>query len=438
MASKKKTEQKEAVKEEVKATRKKIAAIPTRLERAAAFKESFNASMKGRSVLMSASEYMLPFMYRRVPTGLLTLDAELKGGFPCGGISQIKGPKNVGKSWMACQLIRQIQSILGEKTSVLMAMTEMRFDKGQAKNSGVHIDMGKEMIIEMDKGRVSNGKPPFTKEEVAAMRYQVGNIDELHSLSAEDFFDGILKAVEDNAYQLIVIDSFGSILTAAQQEDDMAAKSYGGSSGPITTFLKKLAGLLTFNDSNGKVRDVCIIGINQVRDNIGGDANKPWRTTGGRALEHALFVDLLLAPGPYDAEQRDVMTADGKKKIWVNTGKFVNWTIEKGKAGIHDGGKGNYVYDFGMNNVNFYADTLVAGIREGIVAASGAWYSVLDPNNPGSALLQAQGKAGFANALSLDFQQKVAEGRGEDAIFNKIRSEVFSKNNIDINYDWVE
>src|SRR4051812_31417374 len=104
----------------------------SRNERAAALIQDVSKKMKGRAVLKAASEYNLPYLTKRLPTGLLTLDLELKGGFPAGGVSQIIGRRNAGKTLLAWQTIRQLQHLLGDKMMVLLAMTEIPADRSQA------------------------------------------------------------------------------------------------------------------------------------------------------------------------------------------------------------------------------------------------------------------------------------------------------------------
>lgn len=406
---------------------------PSRNERSAAFLEGFNKKYKDRAQLKKASEYVLPFMTKRLPTGLLTLDLELRGGFPAGGISQIAGPKNSGKSWMTWQVIRQQQFYKGDDFKCLLAMTEMRADRTQARLAGVQISLGDEDVKGLDRARVKSGLPALTKEEIKAYKTEVGEIHELHGQSAEDLFDAIIHAVEQNVYHLIVIDSFGSIMSAAQAEaKSLSEKTYAGASAPITDFLKKLSSLLTMDDDFGNVRDVAIIGINQIRDNIG-DPHKEFRSPGGRALEHAKFVDLFVLSGKMVGYEDKVMTPDGMKQQFIQTGKEVNWKIEKGKAGIHEGGKGRYIYDFRINTADFYMDTLIAGITAGIIKTSGAWLEIL--NETGERILYVNGKEKFIEALAKDAAEKAAAG-DSDTLMNRIRQLCFRQAAIHIDYDW--
>ena len=418
------------------AAKKKEATPPSRDERAAALQEWFNKKMKNkdgsfRAQLKLASEYALPFMTKRLPTGLLTLDVELKGGFPAGGFSEIIGPKNSCKSWLYWQVIRQLQYYLGEKMKVLIAMTEMRADKTQGRLAGVAVALNKEDIAKLEGARVKAGLPKFTREEQQEMSHEIGEIYELHGMAAEDLFDGILAAVDSNAYHLIIIDSFGMIMSGAEAESEsMRDKTYSGAAGVNTQFLHKLSSLLTIDDEYGKARDVCIIGINQVRDDIK-NQNKEYKAGGGNALEHAKFVDLLLRSGKAAGYEDNV----GGKQTFIMTGKEVNWRIVKGKAGIHEGGAGHFVYDFRINTADFYMDTVVAGVRYGAIEMNGAWLGIPNPEAPSTYLLRCQGKDAFVKALIEDAAAKAAAGE-TNSFMNLIRAMVFRKEGIYMDYDW--
>ncbi len=414
--------------------------IPSRDERAAILMETINKKARGRAVLMPASEYVLPYLTKRLPTGLLTLDVALRGGFPAGGISQVAGKRNAGKSWISWQVIRQLQHMLGDRMKVLLAMTEIPADRDQARKAGVRISMGQYYIDETNRAKANAGYPPLTPEEVEELMDQVGTIDELHAFAAEDFYDVILRAIESNVYHLIVIDSIGNIMSAAAEENESVHdKTYAGAAGPNTQFLQHMTNLLTMKDEWGQVRDTCLIGINQIRDDMKNPEKK--KTPGGHALEHAKLVDIWVESGSQLGSEEKVlkMTNEGLKQgqQFVAYGKQVNWKIEKGKAGMHEGERGQYVYDFRIGNADFFTDTIIAGLTYGIIEGNGAWYNIPDPSNPGVNLIRVNGRDNLIQALARDSQEKAAAGDPK-TLMNYIRSEAFRRNNININYEWVD
>lgn len=432
MAAKKKAEKVEKPAKDPKSK------APTRDERANALREDFNKKAKGRATLMSASDYVLPYLTKRLPTGLLTLDIALRGGFPAGGLSQVIGRKNSGKSWLAWQVIRQLQHMLGDKMKVLLAMTEIPADRSQARLAGVKISMGEDYVRETNKGRVNAGLPPFTKEEVADLLHQVGQIDELHALNAEEFYDAMLQAIDTGVYHLIVFDSIGNVMSAAAQENEsIGDKTYAGASQPNSMFLQKMSNMLTMKDEWGNVRDTCIFAINQVRDNLK-DPNAKYKAPGGNLLEHTKLVDLYIESGSLLGNEEPVlkMTNEGMKAVkqFRAWGKQVNWTIAKGKAGMHEGDRGSYVYNFDIGNVDFFTDAIIAGLTYNVITGSG-WYEIPDPANPNKILLKVQGRDNLIKALANDMKAK--EGTDDEPLMDMIRDECFKRAGITINYEWI-
>lgn len=411
--------------------------IPSRDERLAFVMEKFNKDKKGTAQVKRASDYRLPWMTKRLPTGLLQLDTELGGGFPAGGLSEIKGQANLGKDYLIWQVVRELQHILGKKTRVLFAMTEMRVDKTQGRKAGAKVAMNEDDIDALDRALVANNRPALTKDQIKDYRTEIGEIYEMHGMSAEDLYDGILSAVEANAYHLVVINSWGSILSAAEAEvDSLAQKTYGGSSAVTTKFCQHLAGLLSMDDPKfDYTRDTCLIGVNQIREDMKNPGE--FRSPGGRALEHTKFVSLQLEPAGQIGFEAPMMTAQGSKKRWQQLGKEVGWKIAKGKAGIHEGGRGSYLYMFDSNMADFYIDTFVAGVRHNVIEATGAWFGFYDPEKPDEYMLRANGRDAFVKALSDDAMAKAAAG-DPDSVMNLIRAEVYRKRDISISYhDWV-
>lgn len=427
MANKKKDE-------ENKEKKPKGGPILPRDQRAAVLMANVNNKMRGRAILQAASDYRLPYLTKRIPTGILTLDLELRGGFPAGGLSQVIGRRNAGKTMLAWQAIRQLQYFIGEKMMVLLAMTEIPADRSQARKLGVQIALGQDEIHALNMSRKEKGLPPLTKKEIAELGPQIGTIHELHAMAAEDFYDVILQAIEENTYHLVIIDSIGNALADAEQENESTKdKTYGGTSAPNTTFLKKMTNMLTMNTDWGQVRDTCILAVNQVRDNIK-DPNAPYKAPGGNALEHAKLVDLYVEGGKQLGQEEAVYTPEGWRQRFRAYGKEVNWKIVKGKAGMHEGGRGTFVFNFETANIDLYIDYLMAGVTHGVIETAGAWLGIRNPEDPAEYLGRAQGRDAFIELLKKDAMEKATKGEA-DSLLNHIRQQCFTKLGIDIKYN---
>lgn len=416
---------------------------PSRAELSDALIEYVKAKMPGRAELVRASDLSLAYITKRLPTGLLDLDIALRGGFPAAGLSQIIGPKNAGKSWFYWQVIRMLQMILGPRTRVLLAMTEMRADRTQARLCGVQIALSDEDIESMERARIANGGVPFTPEERASFKNEVGTILEAHGMSAEDLYDIILRDVEARISHLIVIDSFGSIMSGAEAEaESMHDKTYGGSAGVNTQFLHKLTSMLLMRDKYGRTRDACIIGINQVRDDIK-NPNAPYKAAGGKMLEHTKFVDLYVQSGKSLGKEYPLRTPSGTVQRHCMCSKEVNWEIKKGKAGIHEGARGTYQYEFHrhveaeygagiyeINNANFVLDALIAAQKLGVVRIAGSWVDVVDAD--GNVLAHKQGMPAMVTHLEQDMRDCYAAGT--NPLINQIRNACYRIANIEVDY----
>lgn len=425
-----------------KQAEEKVDTAPSKDAIREAFLANFNKHMRGRGQLTRASEVDTPGLTMRIPTGILGLDVALGGGFPCGGFSQIAGPKNSCKSYLYWQMIRQLQSgITFENTRVLLAMTEMHADKQQGRLAGVKVALSDWDIAQMEKARAQNKQPPFTPGEIADLKTEIGVIDEFHAESGEVLFDGILQAVANNIYHLVVIDSFGSIMTEAEAEaESLTKKTYGGSAKLNTEFLRKLNALLTMTDEYGRSRTTCVLGINQARANIG-DPYKEIKFPGGFALEHAQLVNLSVTSGAptyghrgkeQQKEETIIITREDTKKRALQTGKEINWKIEKGKMGIHEGAKGLFEYVFDSGQADFFMDALSTGVDQGVIEQAGSWFGLPDGN--GDYLVRAQ-KNAFVDELIRDAIEKSKEGR-MDTHVNTIRDRVFQRKGISVNYNW--
>lgn len=420
-------------KKEEAAPKKKGEQAPTRAQAAADLVESFNKQYKGRAEISLASDLDLPYLTKRLPTGLLSLDVALGGGFPAAGISQIIGPKNSGKSYIVWQMVRQLQAILGEDMYVLFAMTEMRADRSQGRKAGVAVAYSNADIASFERARTQSGLAKFTKDEIGALRFEVGHIHELHGMSAEELYDGVLAAVDKNVYQLIIIDSIGNIMSGAEAEaESLSQQTYGGAAQVNTKFLHKLTSMFGMRNEYGKTRDTCVMGINQIRDAIG-DPHAEYKSPGGKALEHAKFVDLWVSSGAKIGGYENVFGPQGSNKEWNYSAKEVNWEIKKGKAGIREGLRGKYIYSFETNAADFYTDAMVAAARAGIVEQRGTYLVIVDPDT-GKELLNVQGREKFIKALHDDV---VAHGEDpEKSILHYLRIQTLRKHDILIDYDW--
>lgn len=361
----------------------------TRAERLQSLMNEVNASFTGKVSLQAGQDFTNVFLLRR-PTGITSLDLAIGGGFPAGGMSQIIGKEGVGKDYLVNRTMAQLQGTYGADSAILLAMTELSYDKEYGRKCGVRVALHPHEIAAMEAAR----RRPLTADERAYWTDQVGEVHQLMAANAEILLEETAKCIEANVYQLVVINSFGALLTKAEEEakEGIVKKHYGGAAVALTNFMKRVHAALNLPDANGRPNTTTILGINQYRENLGPDAQwNPIRIAGGAALKHGKLIDVLL-------EQRARIKVDKPKPIIF--GKEIHWQITKGKAGCHDGPKGMYPFYFGEYGypfgADFYQDLIMCGALQGVIEQSGAWFAFQDDTFN----LRGQGKENFAHAIA--------------------------------------
>lgn len=415
MAAKKKAAAKKAPTKTApkKATKKKAKEL-TKGDRLAILQADINAKFKGRVAIQTGDEFSNVFILRR-PTGITSLDLATGGGPPAGGLTQIVGADSVGKDYIVNRTIAYLQNTYGDKASVALAMTEMSYDKKYAKLCGVRIALTSDEIKDWQEalGR------PFTNEEMAWAKDSVGYIHQITASNAEAVLEAAAQCIESNLYHIVAINSFGALLTKAEEEAEhgLEDKHYSGAAMPITGFMHRVHAALNLPDYEGKPNKTTIIGINQFRDNVGRDAKyNPLKIAGGWALKHGKLLDIYLS-----AKARIKPTINNKPVV---VGKEIHWEILKGKAGCHDGPKGMYPFYFGDHGYPFgadvYQDLIVTAVQFGIVQMSGAWLSYEEDGYS----MKGQGKENFAHVVA-----------NTDGAFEHLRSKCFDAANVNFIVD---
>lgn len=361
-----------------------------------------------RPVLLTASRMSNVYQLRR-PTGILSLDRAIGGGFPAGGLSQLIGRESTGKSYIANRVMANVQTSYGNQAAIAICMTEMKFDKNFAKwKCGLDIAFAPD---EIDLGEQSLGRP-YTPEEREKLESQTGYIYMPDVTVAEQVLEIAAQLVESGLYQIVFVDSMGSLLTKAEEEADhgIIDKHYGGAAMVITAFMHRVHSALC-STVRGRPNTTTLLVINQARDVIGNQYGPQGiKIGGGNALKHGKLTDVLLSSLGF------ITIDQGERKPKLPIGKEVGFDIIKGKAGCHDGVRGSYNYYYGEHGYGFgvdiYGDLLNCSVMAGLVEQSGAWFSCEGKN-------LGQGKEAAAIALFED-----------PALAERLRTAVLAKDGI--------
>lgn len=338
--------------------------------------QQINKQFKGGIVVREGSEITNVFVLRR-PTGVTTLDLAIGGGIPAGGLTQIIGRYSAGKTYLCNRIMAEAQRNYGDEFAGSACMTEQRYDKTFAKwRCGLRVAFSEPEIAVLRRAYRENGHTDFEfpPEMLAWLRDQVGTFTETLGATAEQILEVAVQQVESNLFQVVLIDSFGALLTKAEAEaeEGLEQKHRGGAAMVVTQFMHRLHAALNMPDKYGRPNTTSVIGINQYRDNVNaGLYGNPMKVAGGNALAHGKLLDIHIEQGARLKAQ-----FGNETKI---VGKEINWEILKGKAGCHDGMKGSYKFYMGEYGYPFgidvYSDLLIAGLQAGVIQQSGAWYA---------------------------------------------------------------
>ena len=194
----------------------------------------------GDGAIMKLGEYHRADV-ELIPSGSLSLDLALGGGYPKGRIIEIYGPESSGKTTLTLHAIAEIQKMGGTAAFV---DAEHALDPAYAKKLGVDTD---NLLV----SQPDNGEQALEITETL---------------------------VRSNAVDLIVVDSVAALTPQAEIDGDMGDSHMGLQARLMSQALRKLTGII--NKSKATV-----IFINQIRMKIGVMFGNPETTTGGNALK---------------------------------------------------------------------------------------------------------------------------------------------------------
>ena len=287
-------------------------------------------------VLESASEFHSPFDLRR-PSGIASLDLATGGGLPAGGVSEISGKEGAGKNYLANQYIAAVQHNYGPDASVAVASFESAYDKDFGRKCGVQIAYDPYELDLIDQSRKRQGEKKLPKKAREAMQQQLGTFILLRG-EPEMVLDQVVRLIDSNLFQIILIDSLDALATEDTREKALEDAPRTATTASLQTrFINKMYSALAGRSEDGRENETTIIALRQMRANLNrvGAYGKQWKVGGAQAVKHSALVQIQL--------RATTKIKTGNRSV----GKVLDWSVEKGKAGCHDGptGKFNYFYD---------------------------------------------------------------------------------------------
>lgn len=289
-----------------------------------------NVNKKAKEEIMTVglSDYDMP----RIPFTSPRMNYCTFGGLPIGKLIEFYGEEHGGKTTTALDIVANYQNSKDPR-DVLYVDAENTLDVEWARKLGVNVE---KLIILQPK-----------------------------SQSAEEIFDIISDAVETDEVGLWVLDSIGVLLSQQEWEKDLTEKTYAGISRPLSTFSKKIEGLMARHKCTG-------IGINQVRDKIG--AMFPTETTpGGRAWKHVCSVRLQFSRGKFVDNKGNELTRSAENPA----GNIVLMSMAKNKTCPPTRRTGFYTLNY-VNGIDYLKDLVDVALKFGVIEQSGAWFTIVD------------------------------------------------------------
>ena len=183
-----------------------------------------------------------------LPSGSLSLDLALGGGYPRGRIIEIYGPESSGKTTLTLHAIAEMQKSGGTAAFI---DAEHALDPAYAKRIGV--DTKNLLISQPDNG--------------------------------EQALEICETLVRSGAVDLIVVDSVAALVPQAEIDGDMGDSQMGLQARLMSQAMRKLTGIISKSKAT-------VIFINQIRMKIGVMFGNPETTTGGNALKFYASVRL--------------------------------------------------------------------------------------------------------------------------------------------------
>ena len=289
------------------------------------------------------------------PTGALTLDLALGGGYPKGRVVEVYGPASSGKTTLTLHAIAEVQ-----KRGGVAAFVDAEHALDPVYAASVGVDIENLLVSQPDTGEM-----------------------------ALEIVDQLVRSA---AVDIVVVDSVAALTPRAEIEGEMGDLAVGSQARLMSQAMRKITGNI------GK-SGCTVIFLNQLRQKIGVTYGNPETTTGGNALKFYASVRL------------DIRRIQTLKRGTEEYGIRAKVKVAKNKvAPPFRIAEFDILFGRGISTIGCLLDLAE---ETGVVTRKGAWYSYEGDNigqgrdNTITWLEQHQAQAEVIERLT---RQKLTEG----------------------------
>lgn len=283
------------------------------------------------------------YHYNKIPFSSPRANYCTYGGVPVGKVIEFYGKEHGGKTTSALDIVGRFQQLELKKAEE---------DQDYAERSAFYCDTENTLDSEWAK------KLGVDTDKLYLLQPK--------SQSAEQIFDLITDAIETGEIGIVVLDSIAVMVSEDELKKDYGDKSFGGISGPLSRFSKKIEMLCAKYNCT-------FIGINQVRD----DVNSTWggyKTPGGRAWKHICIMRVEFNKGRFiDANGNELSNSTE-----TPAGTQIQFTMVKNKTCPPDRRVGFYTITW--DGVDYISDLIEVAIKYGFVHKpdKGSWFTLFN------------------------------------------------------------
>jgi len=259
------------------------------------------------------------------------------GGIPLGRVVQLAGAESSGKTTLCMDIMKNAEQ---------MGYSFLYFDAEQTFN----VDLAKQMGIRTPPSEYLSHESRISRI-LAMLIGPHKDLKKQEGILLPDSSIGDMM-LNQKKLKLIIIDSLNSLITPKVEKADLEKSQMGALSAYLSQYLPLLVPKLSY-------AGVTLIGIQQLRDNIGQMFGDTTTVSGGRAWKHNVSVALNLTPRLGKDDQ--IFDASGAKM-----GTTVKAYVSKSKVS-RPYLSGDYKVVFGQGFVDVERELFNIAVRHGVL-----------------------------------------------------------------------